>query len=223
MAMPQRSALADQTISWLRAQITSGAWPVGSKIPTEPELVEQLSVSRNTVREAVRALANTGLLDIRQGSGTFVLATSELAGVMYRRFADANPRHVSELRVALETAAAALAAQRRTKNDIKQLNAALQRREKAWTSGDTDRFVDADATLHLTVVAASHNDVISELYADLGDVVRRFLRADLTRGLRPEQYVDHARLVQAIRDGDAETAVAEATAHPFSWQSNWPT
>src|SRR5882672_7981396 len=156
MTMPQRSALADQTISWLRAQITSGAWPVGSKIPTEPELVEQLSVSRNTVREAVRALANTGLLDIRQGSGTFVLATSELAGVMYRRFADANPRHVSELRVALETAAAALAAQRRTKGDIKALNAALQRREKAWKSGDTDRFVDADATLHLTVVAVSH-------------------------------------------------------------------
>jgi DNA-binding FadR family transcriptional regulator len=223
MAMPQRSALADQTISWLRAQITSGAWPVGSKIPTEPELVEQLNVSRNTVREAVRALANTGLLDIRQGAGTFVLATSELAGVMHRRFADANPRHVSELRAALETAAAALAAQRRTKNDIKALNAALQRREKAWKSDDTDRFVDADAALHLTVVAASHNDVISELYADLGDVVRRFLRADLTRGLRPEQYVDHARLVQAIRDGDAETAVAEATAHPFSWESNWPT
>ena len=223
MAMPQRSALADQTISWLRAQITSGAWPVGSRIPTEPELVEQLKVSRNTVREAVRALANTGLLDIRQGSGTFVLATSELAGVMYRRFVDANPRHVSELRVALETAAAALAAQRRTKNDIKALNAALQRREKAWKSGDTDRFVNADATLHLTVVAASHNDVISELYADLGDVVRRFLRADLTRGLRPELYVDHARLVQAIRDGDTETAAAEATAHPFSWESNWPT
>ena len=221
MAMPQRSALADQTIGWLRAQITSGTWPVGTRIPTEPELVAQLTVSRNTVREAVRALANTGLLDIRQGSGTFVLATSELAGVMHRRFADANPRHVSELRVALETAAAGLAAQRRTKADVKHLTQALQRREKAWQSGDTDRFVDADATLHLAVVAASHNDVITELYADLGDVVRRFLLADLPHGLRPELYVDHARLVQAIRDGDVATAVAEATAHPFSWASNW--
>src|ERR1044072_4487498 len=88
LTSPQRSALADQVISQLRAQITSGDWPVGSRIPTEPELVEQLGVARNTVREAVRALARNGLLDIRQGAGTYVVAHSELAGVMHRRVAD---------------------------------------------------------------------------------------------------------------------------------------
>lgn len=221
MVLPRRSALSDQAIGWLRAQITSGAWPVGTRIPTESELVDRLRVSRNTVREAVRALANTGLLDIRQGSGTFVLATSELAGVMQRRFADADPRHVSELRAALESAAARLAARRRTRADIARLDVALRRREKAWQSGDPSRFVDADAALHLAVVATAHNDVLTGLYADLGDVVRRFLRADLPHGLRPEQYVDHTRLVGAIRDGDAESAAAEAAAHPFSWQSHW--
>lgn len=78
LTSPRRSALADQVIAQLRAQITSGEWPMGSRIPTEPELVEQLGVARNTVREAVRALAHNGLLDIRQGSGTYVVATSEL-------------------------------------------------------------------------------------------------------------------------------------------------
>ncbi|WP_042376154.1 FadR/GntR family transcriptional regulator, partial [Streptacidiphilus melanogenes] len=102
LTTPRREPLADQVIAQLRAQITSGEWPVGSRIPTEAELVERLGVARNTVREAVRALAHNGLLDIRQGSGTYVLATSELAGVMHRRFAEAEKSEVTELRLAFE-------------------------------------------------------------------------------------------------------------------------
>jgi DNA-binding FadR family transcriptional regulator len=219
--VPRRSALADEVIARLRTQITSGAWPVGSRIPTEPELVEQLGVARNTVREALRALAHNGLLDIRQGSGTYVLATSELAGVMHRRFAEADPRHIAELRAALEASAAALAATRRTESDIKHLDAALDRRERAWASGDPEAFVEADATLHLAVVAASHNAVITELYADLGEVIRGFLQADLGAELRPERYVDHTRLVDAIRAGNADAAAAEAAEHAFSWSVGW--
>ncbi|MFI9104994.1 FadR/GntR family transcriptional regulator [Streptomyces fildesensis] len=213
--LPRQSTLADQVITRLRTQITSGEWPVGSRIPTEPELVEQLGVARNTVREAVRALAHNGLLDIRQGSGTYVVATSELAGVMQRRFADADPRHVAELRSALEASAAGLAAARRTDRDLRHLDTLLERRERAWGSGDAAAFVDADATLHLAVVGASHNDVLVELYADLGEVLRDFLRADVGEVLRPEQHLDHARLVEAIRAGDAETASAEAAGHAF--------
>ncbi|MFG2587032.1 FadR/GntR family transcriptional regulator [Streptomyces sp. NPDC048438] len=209
----RRSALADQVIAQLRNQITTGEWPVGSRIPTEPELVEQLGVARNTVREAVRALAHNGLLDIRQGSGTYVAATSELAGVMHRRFADADPRHVAELRSTLESSAARLAALRRTDRDLRQLDALMVRREETWASGDAEAFVAADATLHLAVVAASHNDVLTELYADLNDLLRDYLRDDVGSKLGPQELMDHARLVEAIRAGDAETAAAEAAAH----------
>ncbi|MFF5896715.1 FadR/GntR family transcriptional regulator [Streptomyces argenteolus] len=213
LTSPRRSALADQVIAQLRNQITSGEWPVGSRIPTEPELVEQLGVARNTVREAVRALAHNGLLDIRQGSGTYVVATSELAGVMQRRFADADPRHVAELRSTLESSAARLAALRRTDRDLRQLDALMARREETWASGELEAFVAADATLHLAVVAASHNDVLTELYADLNDLLRDCLRDDVGPELRPEELMDHTRLVEAIRAGDAETAAAEAAAH----------
>ncbi|MEU5210484.1 FadR/GntR family transcriptional regulator [Streptomyces sp. NPDC020742] len=215
LTSPRRSALADQVIAQLRAQITSGEWPVGSRIPTEPELVEQLGVARNTVREAVRALAHNGLLDIRQGSGTYVVATSELAGVMNRRFASAAPGHVAELRSALEATAARLAAQRRTGQDLRQLDTLLARREAAWESGAAEPFVEADATLHMAIVAASHNEVLAEIYADLGGVLRDFLRADVGEELRPEAHMDHSRLVEAIRAGDGELAAAEASAHPF--------
>ncbi|MFI5807325.1 FadR/GntR family transcriptional regulator [Streptomyces sp. NPDC051561] len=209
----RRSALSDQVISALRNQITSGEWPVGSRIPTEPELVDQLGVARNTVREAVRALAHNGLLDIRQGSGTYVLATSELAGVMHRRFADADPAHIAELRSTLESSAGRLAAQRRTEKDVRQLDALLARREEAWASGNAEQFVTADASLHLAVVAASHNDVLIGLYADLGDLLREWLRDDIGHELRPEDHMDHARLIEAIRAGDAETAASEAAGY----------
>lgn len=215
LSPPRRSALSDQVIAELRNQITSGEWPVGSRIPTEPELVEQLGVARNTVREAVRALAHNGLLDIRQGSGTYVIATSELAGVMHRRFAGADPRHVAELRSTLESSAARLAAERRTAKDLKQLDTLLARREEAWASGDAEQFVAADATFHLAVVAASHNEVMTELYADLADLLRDWLRGDVGGELREENYMDHARMVEAIRAGDGEAAAAEAAGYPF--------
>ncbi|WP_149180095.1 FadR/GntR family transcriptional regulator [Streptomyces sp. TRM49041] len=215
LSSPRRSALSDQVIAELRNQITSGEWPVGSRIPTEPELVEQLGVARNTVREAVRALAHNGLLDIRQGSGTYVVATSELAGVMHRRFADADPRHVAELRSTLESSAARLAAERRTERDLRQLDALLARREEAWETGDAERFVAADSSFHLAVVTASHNDVLTELYADLGHLLRAWLRDDVGQELRPEHHMDHGRLVEAIRAGDAGTAATEAASYPF--------
>ncbi|MFD6426689.1 FadR/GntR family transcriptional regulator [Streptomyces sp. NPDC060198] len=213
LTSPRRSALADQVIAQLRNQITSGEWPVGSRIPTEPELVEQLGVARNTVREAVRALAHNGLLDIRQGSGTYVVATSELAGVMQRRFATADARHVAELRSVLESSAARLAAGRRTDRDLKQMDALMARREESWAAGDAEAFVAADATLHLAIVAAAHNDVLTGIYADLGDVLRDYLRGDVDPELRPENLMDHGRLVEAIREGDARTAAEEAGGH----------
>ncbi|SEM09643.1 FadR/GntR family transcriptional regulator [Streptacidiphilus jiangxiensis] len=210
LTTPRREPLADQVIAQLRAQITSGEWPVGSRIPTEAELVERLGVARNTVREAVRALAHNGLLDIRQGSGTYVLATSELAGVMHRRFAEAEKSEVTELRLALEAAAARLASTRRTAQDLRLLETALKRREEAWSSGDAEAFVLNDAAFHQAVMAASHNRVLSDLYADLGEVLREELRETVGPVLEQDRYVTHQGILDAIRAGDAEAAAAEA-------------
>ncbi|MDH6129453.1 FadR/GntR family transcriptional regulator [Kitasatospora sp. GP82] len=210
LSATRRTPLSDQVIAQLRAQITSGEWPVGSRIPTEAALVEQLGVARNTVREAVRALAHNGLLDIRQGSGTYVLATSELAGVMHRRFADADQDQVAELRSVLESAAAGLAAVRRTERDLTLMETTLARRDAAWALGDPEDFVQADAAFHQAVVAAAHNDVIAAVYADLGEVMRAHLRHDVGPELVAERYIGHDGIIDAIRTRDAQRASAEA-------------
>ncbi|MFE9247324.1 FadR/GntR family transcriptional regulator [Streptomyces sp. NPDC007088] len=214
LSSPRRSALSEQVIATLRSQISSGEWPVGSRIPTEPELVERLGVARNTVREAVRALAHNGLLDIRQGSGTYVVATSELAGVMQRRFASADPRDIAELRAALESTAARLAAGRRTEKDLTLFETTLTRRDEAWAAGDAEGFVLADSTFHMAVVAASHNTVITEVYADLNEVLRDWLREDVGE-MDPAGNLDHRGLARAIADGDGEAAANEAGGIPY--------
>ena len=87
----RRASLISQVTEQLRNEIRSGTWPIGSKIPTEPELSELTGTGRNTVREAVQALVHAGMLERRQGSGTYVVAVSDLGGTLGNYFARCPP------------------------------------------------------------------------------------------------------------------------------------
>ncbi|MFG2099665.1 FadR/GntR family transcriptional regulator [Micromonospora echinaurantiaca] len=210
--VPPRGHRVRQTIAQLRERILGGEWPVGGRIPTEPQLVAALGVGRNTVREAVRALVHAGVLECRQGSGTYVVSTDELAPVVARRLTDDRMAEVIEVRRAFEVEAARLAALRRTPTDLAALDAALAAREAAWRGGRVDEFVEADAALHSTVVAAAHNGMLAELYASVGAALRSTVAQSMGDTLEPERHVDHSRLVEAIRAGDPARAAIEAGA-----------
>ncbi|GAB3276891.1 FadR/GntR family transcriptional regulator [Actinocorallia lasiicapitis] len=201
----QKASLVDQVIGQLSEEIARGTWPVGGKIPAEPVLVELLGVGRNTVREAVRALTHAGLLDSRQGDGTYVRATSELSGAVQRRLRAAEMLEILEVRSALEIQAARLAAARRTEEDLARINAALEAREAALGSGTRDDFLDADLAFHVSVVEATHNQVLIDLYADFTAAVRAsvVLSGDLPA-------VPHRPIADAIAAADPERA-AQAT------------
>jgi DNA-binding FadR family transcriptional regulator len=203
----RRAGLIDQVIEQLRDRITSGAWPVGSRIPTESELSTMTATSRNTVREAVQSLVHSGLLERRQGSGTYVLAASELAGAVSRRVAGAQHRHVLEVRRTLEVGAARLAAARRTDADVVLLEGLLARRSAARLTGDLDGVVSLDVALHRAIAQATHNPVLAELYENLCDALTESVRANVESMAHDD---DHAELVRAIVDRDAERAAAEA-------------
>ncbi|BCJ59131.1 FadR/GntR family transcriptional regulator [Micromonospora endophytica] len=211
-AVPPRGQRVRETIAQLRQRIMAGEWQVGSRIPTEPQLVEALGVGRNTVREAVRALAHAGVLECRQGSGTYVVSTDELAPVVARRLTEDRTAEVVEVRRAFEVEAARLAARRRTPEDLAALDGALDAREAAWRGGRVAEFVTADAALHTAVVAAAHNAMLAELYASIGTAIRSTVAEAMGDALTPERHVDHARLVAAIRAGDEEWAAREASA-----------
>ena len=142
--MTRRSGLIDQTVAQLRSQITSGRWPVGSKIPPEPALVELLTVGRNTVREAVQALVHAGLLERRQGSGTFVLSDSELTVVLGRQIAAVSQREVLEVRRSLELEIARLAATNRTTAQVRTLINLNEARQRAFRGENLELMTQTD-------------------------------------------------------------------------------
>ena len=186
-----------------RAQIESGAWPRGSRIPGENQLATELGVSRGTIREALRSLSLTGLLEPRVGDGTYVRATNEISGVLVRDELSASLTHVLDARAGIEAAAARLAAQRPDPDSLAALSAALESRAAA---GDLDAFVAADAEFHRGVVVASGNPLLLRLYDAIAEVLTESIHQTATM---PEDHriLDaHVDVLEAIRAGDPEAA-----------------
>lgn len=204
----RRTGLVDQVIEQLRASVTGGEWPVDSRIPPEPELADALGVGRNTVREAVRALAHSGILEVRQGDGTYVRATSEVSGAV-RRLCGPQLRDVLRVRRCLEVEGARLAAVARTEQDLAELHALLDRRDGHQQQEAHEDFVRADTDFHLAVVRASHNPVLTELYCGLTEVVMASVATTSAKPVQSEQ-IRHRGLVEAIAAGDVEAAGREA-------------
>ncbi|WP_158893153.1 FadR/GntR family transcriptional regulator [Amycolatopsis anabasis] len=212
LATTRRAGLVDQVIAQLRTAVTQGEWPVGHRVPTESELATTLGVGRNTVREAVRALAHSGLLEVRQGDGTYVRATSEVSGAV-GRLCGSELREVLQVRRILEVEGARLAATARTEDELGELTTLLDVRDKAGQERRFEEFVRADAEFHLMVVQCGHNTVLTELYRGLTEVVMASVattsRADIGEGTVITK-IGHRGLLRAIADGDPERAAAEA-------------
>ncbi|WP_026449119.1 FadR/GntR family transcriptional regulator [Actinopolyspora mortivallis] len=204
-----RTGLVEQVIAQMRQLVASGEWPIGQRIPPEAELVQALGVGRNTVREAVRALAHAGLLEVRQGDGTFVRATSEISGAV-GKLCTTELRQVLEVRRALEVESARLAATARTDTDVAELEVALRERDAAIGERDPERVAHTDSSFHLRLVQASHNPVLIQLYQGISEAVLSSVATTFDPTVPPERTVSHTELFEAVRDGNPELAAAEA-------------
>ncbi|MFF5503946.1 FadR/GntR family transcriptional regulator [Streptomyces roseolus] len=203
------SPLVEQAAERLREQITSGHWPVGTRLPGETTLAKELGVGRSTVREALRALAGAGLVQPRQGAGVFVTATRPVED-WPTRLRKAAVSDVYEVRMLVEVQAARLAALRRTDADIEAMREALGGR-RAAAEGDDAGFVDADIRVHAALIAAAHNPVLTDLFAEFAPALRQGLidLLDLLalRAGEPRHGEDsHIALVAAVEAGDADEA-----------------
>lgn len=220
----RRGGLVGQVIEQLRAAVSSGEWPVGHRIPPEAELSASLEVGRNTVREAVRALAHSGVLEVRQGDGTYVRATSELSGAV-RTLCGSELREVLEVRRTLEVEAARLAAARRTDDDLAALRAAQADRDAAIAAvavaemigtpdGPGQELVEhaarADTDFHLAVVRCSGNALLTELYRGVVEAVAGSVATTMPDTVGTDRDVSHAGLTDAIAARDVERAAREA-------------
>ncbi|MBA4021535.1 MAG: GntR family transcriptional regulator [Gordonia sp.] len=204
---PRRTS--EVVVDRMQELIRTGEWPVGARIPAEPELVEQLGVGRNTIREAVRALEHSGFLEPRRGDGTYVRSRNLLAAAISRCVSSSEVLELLQVRRALEREAAQSAARNRTDAQVRSLRELLIAMRSAFEADDLQRYIDADIAFHTTLVAAAGNALLSELYDGVAEVMSRthatLIAADVDAHPHP---TGHAEVVDAVAAGDSAGALA---------------
>jgi DNA-binding FadR family transcriptional regulator len=198
----------------LAAEIRSGAYAPGEKLPSERELARRLEVGRASVREAIAALQVAGMVETRAGSGSFVAAG---AADRRREEHDSSPSDLLEARELLEPAVARLAAQSGRPDE--EAEALLTAMERAAADGDRAGWNDCDRRFHRRIAALTGNAVV----LDLADRIAAVMDEPLWQRLRDESVAvpgrptihlaEHRMIYEAIAEGDADAAELYAAQH----------
>src|SRR5690606_38064822 len=146
-------------IIFLHTKIVSGSWTLNQRIPTEPELEEMLGVGRSTVREAVRALANVGMLETAAGRGTFVRSKSPMSGILTEFVSQHSLSDIKAILMGFEVQAAQLAARNRSDDDLAALRKAIEQ-----LGGDGTADADPGFAFQFAMLHASGNTLLAEMY-----------------------------------------------------------
>ena len=215
--------VTERGIARIRDLIIAGELPPGSRLPPEHELAAQLKLSRNTAREAVRALVTARVLDVRRGDGTYVTSLQpdlllEGIGFAVDLMQDDTLLEVLEVRRYLEPAAVALAATRIDEAALRALEECLDRMREA---DGLEQLVVHDAEFHNRVSAAAGNQTLAVMLDGLSS---KTLRARVWRGIidgeAAEQTVaQHTDIYTALLARDPNLAQAAAVVHVLTTES----
>ncbi|MGW1346709.1 FadR/GntR family transcriptional regulator [Kribbella sp. NPDC002412] len=194
--------VAEQISTWIKE---NGLLP-GDRLPPERELAQRLGVSRATLSQALVALEVIGVVVVRHGDGTVLTERARTGAVIeaIRAHADRLPE-IIEARDALESKLAALAAVRRTDEDLTAIQAALDQMERDIETGG--RGVDADEQFHGAITAAARSELLTQMMAAIHDLIRETRLESLSQPGRPrESLAGHRKVADAIAAGDPEAA-----------------
>lgn len=192
--MPPRNHVAER----LRELLSDEHVAPGDRLPPERELAAQLGVSRSSLREGLRRLSDLGIIESRQGSGTY-RAPLDLGDLF-------------EVRRRLEPLAARLAATRRDAHDLRRLDQALAEMRAALP--DASHFGDADVRAHAAIVEASGSVPLRVLFSAIADLLRHSRTSTASDpGLRTLALEEMTAIVAAIGDGDGDAAERAMHAH----------
>lgn len=215
----------DRLCQLLNQQVLDGELKPGDKLPSERHLAAQFDTSRPLVREALQQLKGLGLIESRQGGGTYVCqnyaepAGSPLSSLLGQ---SNDPIRLNaellEYRITIEARCAALAAQRATADDLQRLDLAYQHLKKAHQQRSLELEARADARFHLAIAAASHNRVFLQTLQGLFGLLKNNVITNIGGlsshpDIRARLMGQHARLFEAIYQRKPDTARAAAEEH----------
>jgi DNA-binding FadR family transcriptional regulator len=218
---PRRETLRGRLVRELSDRIVSGHYKPGERLPTEQEINDEFNVSRTVVREAIAHLRASGLVATRRGVGAFV--SQSLQNYPFR-IEEASLDLINEvlavleLRIALESEAAALAAARRTDEHLHDFNSAMERMGAAVEQGGS--AVEADLEFHRTLARATGNSHFVNLFNYLGELVipRTRLQTFQLQGQDRVAYLrkiisEHQDIANAVAQRDSDGARAALRVH----------
>ncbi|WP_329561854.1 FadR family transcriptional regulator [Streptomyces uncialis] len=208
-------AVTDVAIEKIKSMIVTGALRPGDRLPPESELAGALGLSRNSLREAVRALSLIRVLDVRQGDGTYVTGLGpELLLTAVGFAVDLHPAHTAPqflaVRRILEPAAAALAAARITEPELDALHALLD--VPADTVPEAE-LLARDLEFHRRIARAAGNPVLCALLDALSRTAPRTGPAATGHGVAAHALREHRAILAALRERDAEAARSWVSVH----------
>jgi DNA-binding FadR family transcriptional regulator len=210
-------AITDEAIERIKEMIVSGQLRPGDRLPKEADLANRLGLSRNSLREAVRALSLVRVLDVRQGDGTYV--TSLRPELLFDAVAfladfhrDDSITYLLEVRRILEPASAAMAAQHMTDEAIAELGDTLDARHD---DTDNEYLVATDLDFHRRIAIGSGNPVLASLIGSLSHptVRSRTWRRIAHEGATAHSHEQHRAIFHAIQARQPEVARAWAAVH----------
>lgn len=214
---------ADVVIDGIKDMLARGELVPGSRLPVEKDLADQLGVSRTPLREGVRALAALGVLETRQGAGTYVTSLDPRSLLSPLSFLAElqQPGHVEELfalRRMLETESVALAAARVTESDLAELDRVLAVVDEILVNEpdmDLEAVITADSEFHRLIAQASGNRPLAAIIDTLGGRTARarLWRAISNRGSVREAQAEHRAILDDLAHHDAERARIRMAAH----------
>jgi DNA-binding FadR family transcriptional regulator len=192
--------LYSEVVDRLKADIESGKFKTGEKIPAEPELMKLYGVGRSTVREAIKTLAMSGLLKVQQGSGTFVNNHFE-AMTIEQRLRRADFDDINAVRFLLEKEIVNLATERHTETQLAEIAQDLDKRKQAIQAENPEVCAEADIAFHLAIARAAGNPVLTDLYFHFTLILRNFFAARESHGISrfAMNHFLHEQLYQAIK------------------------
>jgi len=202
-----RRSLADEVAAQLQQQIIQGKYKTGEQLPVEADLMKAFGVGRSSIREAIKILANSGLLRVQQGLGTFVEGAEGIKEPLAQRLKRADFEDLEEVRQLLEIKIAEKAAANRTAKDIKEMRHWLAVRKQAAAANLLNECIDADINFHTAIAVASKNEVLADLYKTFSIQVKKwFLTIFTDASSFTKSQALHEQLLESIEANDSRKA-----------------